>query len=54
MTLQAVHDAEDLMEKCKLQAEDAREKLQQVSYLITEEDKQLNGGCTIIYRLVLS
>ena len=27
---QAVHDAEDLLERCKLQATEAREKLQQV------------------------
>ena len=28
--MQAVHDAEELLEKCKMQAEKAREKLQQV------------------------
>lgn len=27
---QAVHDAEDLLERCKIQAEEARKKLQMV------------------------
>ena len=33
LSLQAVHDAEDVLEIAKLQAEEARKKLQQVLYM---------------------
>lgn len=34
--LQAVHDAEDLLEKCKIEADQARKKLQDVELIAAD------------------
>ena len=44
--MQAVHDAEDLLERCKLQAEEARERLQQVSHKTGLDREEREGGST--------